>query len=331
MDQAISENKLIDAMRRAAVEAHKWIGATSPNPAVGAVALNAEGEILAASCHQRAGSMHAEAEVIEYCRRENLLSRVHTLCSTLEPCNHQGQTPPCTEAIIKSGIRHVAIGTRDPNPSVKGGGVEYLQQSGIDVICGVAEEECKHLIASFAYSVKTNKPWITIKRAFDRSGSPIPPPGQKTFTSPESLKLAHSLRKMSDAIMAGSGTILVDDPLFTVRYVPDFPGKRRHLAIIDRRKRVPENYLIDAAGRGLDAAVYDSIEAALKDLTAKGVRNILVEAGPILSQAMFDSQLWCMSVSIHADDPDRVEVNFNPNEPIPFATDKFNWEWFLPG
>jgi diaminohydroxyphosphoribosylaminopyrimidine deaminase/5-amino-6-(5-phosphoribosylamino)uracil reductase len=135
---------------------------------------------------------------------------------------------------------------------------------------------------------------------------------------------------MADAIMAGSGTIIVDDPLFTVRYVPDYPGKRRQLAIIDRRKRVSQNYLSDAAGRGLDAGVYDGIETALQDLTGKGARNILVEAGPVLSQAMFDSQLWCMSVTIHKGDPDRVEVHFNPNEHVPFDKDAFRWEWFLP-
>ena len=203
-------------------------------------------------------------KLIEYCRAQNLLDQVHTLCVTLEPCNHQGRTPPCTEAIIESGIRHVAVGTRDPNPHVKGGGIERLQQAGVDVVCGVNEEECKQLIAPFAYSVQTGKPWITIKRAFDAKGSPIPPPGQKTFTSPESLKLAHQLRKKSDAIMAGSGTILVDDPLFTVRYVPDHENKRRRLAIIDRRRRVPQNYLAEAAGRGLDATVYDGYWSGLE-------------------------------------------------------------------
>jgi len=330
MDQKIPENKLSDAMRRAAAEARKWIGATSPNPPVGAVALDAEGEIMAVATHRHAGDLHAEAALIEVCRTQNRLALVHTICSTLEPCNHEGRTPPCTETIIRAGIKHVAIGTRDPNPNVKGGGFEFLQQAGLDVVCGINEEECKQLIAPFSYSVLTGKLWITIKRAFDRNGSPIPPPGQKTFTSPESLKLAHRLRKKADAIMAGSGTILVDDPLFTVRYVPDYAGKRRQLAIIDRRKRVPQNYLTEAAARGLDAAVYTDIETALKDLSNKGVCDVLVEAGPILSQAMFDSHFWCMSVTIHKGDPDRVEVHFNPYEPMPFATDEFRWEWFLP-
>jgi diaminohydroxyphosphoribosylaminopyrimidine deaminase/5-amino-6-(5-phosphoribosylamino)uracil reductase len=325
-----TENALNEAMRHACAEARKWLGATSPNPAVGAAALNAEGEIIALAVHKRAGDAHAEAALLEQCRTQNILGQAETLCVTLEPCNHFGRTPPCTEAIIHAGIKNVVIGTRDPNTHVAGGGIEHLREKGVRVICGVNEDECRQLITSFSYSVRTGKPWITIKRAFDRNGSPIPPPGQKTFTSPESLRLAHRLRKKADAIIAGSGTILVDDPLFTVRYVPDFPGKRRWLAIIDRRQRVPENYLNEARNRGLDAVVYPTVDGALEDLKAKGVRDILVEAGPKLSQAMFDSQFWCMSVTIHQGDPDRIEVQFNPHETVPFATDSFRWDWCLP-
>jgi diaminohydroxyphosphoribosylaminopyrimidine deaminase/5-amino-6-(5-phosphoribosylamino)uracil reductase len=326
----IPESKLLEAMRRAAAEARKWIGATSPNPPVGAAALDADGNLLMTAAHRHAGERHAEAELIETCRAQQSLAKVHTLCVTLEPCNHQGRTPPCTEAIINSGIRHVVIGTRDSNPHVRGGGIEHLQQAGIEAVAGVNEEECKQLIASYAYKVQTGRPWITIKRAFAKDGSMIPPPGQKTFTSPASLRLAHQLRKKADAIIAGSGTILVDDPLFTVRYVPDHPGKRRFLAIIDRRRRVSPAYLADAAGRGLDAAVYDDISLALQDLAAKGACDVLVEAGPLLSQAMFDSHLWCASVTIRRGDPDRIEIDFNPREPIPFATEQFRWEWILP-
>lgn len=331
MDHKIPENRLSEALRRAAAEARKWLGATSPNPAVGAVALNAEGEILAVAAHRRAGEAHAEAALLALCRAQNMVLQIHTICVTLEPCNHQGLTPPCTEAIIHAGIKYVAIGARDPNPDVAGGGVERLRQAGIDVTEGIDEDECRQLITSFSYSVQTGKPWITIKRALDHSGSAIPPPGQKTFTSIESLRLAHRLRKKADAIIAGSGTILVDDPLFTVRYVPDYPHKRRWLAIIDRRRRVPENYLAAAAERGFDAVVYDTIETALEDLKNKGARDVLVEAGPELSQAMFDYHLWCMSVTVRQGDSDRIDVDFNSRETMPFATEKFRLEWFLPG
>lgn len=331
MDIKIADNRLLEAMRFACAEARKWMGATSPNPAVGAVALGTEGQILAVKSHCRAGEAHAEAALIDHCRNENMLDQVAALCVTLEPCNHHGRTPPCVNAILESGIAQIAIGVRDPNPNVVGGGVERLIEAGLTVAFDVNEDECRQLIAPFAYSVQTGKPWITIKRAFDRGGSPIPPPGQRTFTSPESLKLAHRLRKKADAIIVGSGTILVDDPLFTVRYVPDHPGKRRWLAIIDRRRRVPQNYLAEAAERGLDAIVYETVEMALEDLKNKRARDVLVEAGPILSQAMFDSHLWCMSVTIEQGDPDRIEVDFNPSEPMPFAPDSFRWDWSLPG
>lgn len=318
-------------MRRAAAEARKWLGATSPNPAVGAVALDATGKILAVTAHRRAGDAHAEAALLELCRAQNKILQIHTLCVTLEPCNHQGLTPPCTEALIHAGIKHIAIGTRDPNAKVAGGGLEWLQASDIDVTIGIEEEECRQLIVPFAYSVATGKPWITIKRALDRAGSAIPPPGQKTFTSTESLRLAHRLRKKADAIIAGSGTILTDDPLFTVRYVPDYQNKKRWLAIIDRRRRVPENYIAAATERGFQVVVYETIESALEELGKKNVRDVFVEAGPALSQAMFNYQLWCMSVTVRQGDPDQVDVTFNPRETMPFTPEKFRWEWFLPG
>jgi diaminohydroxyphosphoribosylaminopyrimidine deaminase/5-amino-6-(5-phosphoribosylamino)uracil reductase len=330
MTHALSPNSLAKAMHLAASEARKWMGSTAPNPPVGAVALDEDGQVIARTAHHRAGEAHAEAKLIEECRAAGTLSKIHTLCVTLEPCNHHGRTPPCCDALIASGVRHVAIGCRDPNPKVAGGGLERLKSAGMEVVTGINEDECRELIHAFTYASLTGKPWITIKRAFDKSGSAIPPPGQKTFTSTASLHLAHELRKKSGAIIAGSGTILVDDPLFTVRYVADYPGKRRFLAIIDRRGRVPASYIAAAAERGLDALLYQDIETALKDLTQKGVQDILVEAGPGLSNAMFDSHFWCMSVTIHQDDPDRIEVHFNSREPMPFAVDKFRWEWFLP-
>jgi diaminohydroxyphosphoribosylaminopyrimidine deaminase / 5-amino-6-(5-phosphoribosylamino)uracil reductase len=326
----LSDAILTNAMRHASALAREWIGATSPNPPVGAVALDAEGAILAAVAHQRAGGMHAEAAVIELCRAQNLLPKIATLCVTLEPCNHQGRTPPCTEALIRSGIQRIAIGTRDPNRNVIGGGVERLQQAGIEVLCGVAEAECQQLIHAFAYNAQTGKPWITIKRAFDRKGSMIPAPGQRTFTSTESLLLAHRLRKKADAIITSSRTILVDNPLFNVRHVPDYPAKRRWLAILDRRGQVSENYLAEAIHRGLDPLISHDIKQAIADLAAHGAQDILVEAGPTLSQDMLDSGLWTMSVAIHQGDPDLVEVEFNRLERLPFPPKAFRWEAVLP-
>jgi diaminohydroxyphosphoribosylaminopyrimidine deaminase/5-amino-6-(5-phosphoribosylamino)uracil reductase len=325
-----SDSILTNAMHHAAAEARKWIGATSPNPPVGAVALAADGSILAAAAHQRAGGPHAEAALLTLCREQNLLPKISMVCVTLEPCNHHGRTPPCTEALINAGIKHVAIGARDPNPKVIGGGIGRLQQAGIEVICGINESECLQLMHAFAYQAQTGKPWITIKRAFDRNGSMIPVPGQKTFTSQESLTLTHRLRKKADAIITGSGTILADNPLFNVRHVPDYPGKRRWLAILDRSGRVPESYLSEAKTRGLDPVIYNDIEQAIADLSARGAQDILVEAGPSLSQAMLDVRLWTMSVDIRQGDTDLVGVNFNLRERLPFKPEEFSWEAILP-
>jgi diaminohydroxyphosphoribosylaminopyrimidine deaminase/5-amino-6-(5-phosphoribosylamino)uracil reductase len=259
------------------------------------------------------------------------LPKIAMVCVTLEPCNHHGRTPPCTEALINAGIKRVAIGARDPNPKVIGGGIGRLQQAGIEVICGVNESECQQLMHAFAYQAQTGKPWITIKRAFDRNGSMFPAPGQKTFTSEKSLILAHRLRKKADALITGSGTILADHPLFNIRHVADYPGKRRWLAILDRRGIVPESYLAEAKNRGLDALIYNDIEQAIADLAARGAQDILVEAGPGLSQAMLDANLWTMAANIRQGDTDDfINVDFNPRERLPFRPEDFSWEAILP-
>lgn len=317
-------------MRQAAFAARKWMGATSPNPPVGAVALDSSGKILATAAHQRAGMAHAEALLIEECRKQNFLSQVETLCVTLEPCNHHGLTPPCSEAIIQSGIKKVVIGTRDPNPKVTGGGVEKLRSAGIEVITGVAEEECRQLIHAFAYYVQTGKVWLTVKRAINSEGSMIPPVGQKTFTSSDSLKLAHLLRKKADAILTGSGTILADHPLFTVRHVADQPDKRRWLAILDRRGRVPDDYIGAAAKRGLDIIIYQDLGEALRDLARKGAQDVLAEAGPALSQSLLDSGLWTMSVTIRQGLTDKIDVALNTHQALPLDPQQFRWDYVLP-
>jgi diaminohydroxyphosphoribosylaminopyrimidine deaminase/5-amino-6-(5-phosphoribosylamino)uracil reductase len=317
-------------MKAACAEARKYLGATSPNPPVGAAALNASGEILAVAAHQRAGEAHAEAALLALCRQQGILDQVKTLCVTLEPCNHHGRTPPCTEAIIASGIKQIVIGTRDPNAHVKGGGIERLQEAGIEVITDLDEAECKILIHAFAYHAKTGLPWITVKRALTSEGSMIPPKGQKVFTSQASLTLAHRLRKKADAILTGSGTILADNPEFTVRHVSDHAGKQRYLGIMDRRKQVPESYAVAAQQRRFEPMVFDDIESAIKDLADKGVRDILVEAGPTLSKAVLDSHLWNMSVTIQQGNSDVTTVEFNTNNYMSFDSKNFNWENFLP-
>jgi diaminohydroxyphosphoribosylaminopyrimidine deaminase/5-amino-6-(5-phosphoribosylamino)uracil reductase len=297
------------ALEAALIEARRYIGATAPNPPVGAAALNAAGEVIAVAAHVKAGEGHAEARLLADCRARGILGDVAAMAVTLEPCNHQGRTPPCSEAILSSHIRRVHIGARDPNPHVAGKGAERLRAAGCQVtFTEPFREECAELIEPFVHWATTGLPWVVVKQALDRDGCMIPPPGQKTFTREKSLRLAHELRKRADAIITGSGTVLADNPEFTVRHVLDHPGKRRWLAILDRRGRVPESYLEAARGRGFAVFKLASLEQGLKDLAALGAVEVLVEAGPAVTQACLAASLWNRHVVIRSTPlGDRVE------------------------
>ena len=281
--------------------ASEHAGATSPNPPVGCVLLDAEGRTLAAAAHRKAGDLHAEAAAIALSRENGTFHRIHTVVATLEPCNHTGRTPPCADAILGTPARELWIGASDPNPHVAGGGAARLAAMGLSVrfLDGLADPRTRplaasvrKLIAPFAKRVRTGLPWVTVKQAIDRAGSMVPPPGRRTFTSDVSLDLAHALRRRADAILTGSGTVLADAPEFTVRRVPDFPGKRRQLVILDRRARVPSTYLDAARARGFDVSVQGSPPEALARLGEAGALEVLVEAGPQLTAAVLAGGLW---------------------------------------
>jgi diaminohydroxyphosphoribosylaminopyrimidine deaminase/5-amino-6-(5-phosphoribosylamino)uracil reductase len=301
-------------MKMAINAAEQFLGATAPNPPVGAIALDRNGKILLGAGHARAGEMHAEAKVLDLAQKLGKIKDIESLVVTLEPCNHQGKTPACVEAILKhKNIRRVVFGCKDPNGAVKGGGAERLKAAGLEVISGVLESECEFLIRAFTKHSSTGLPYVTIKAAFTKEGSMIPPAGQKTFTGNESLLFAHELRKRSDAIWTGSGTILADNPEFTVRWVKDHPGKIRTLAISDRRRRVPADYLTKAEKNGFRPYFAPSLEEGLAYLGKNGVLDVLVEAGPALRDAWLESGLWDESVVItqsNGDEGDDVEIDF---------------------
>lgn len=318
------------AMQRACFEARQWMGATSPNPPVGACALDENGNILATGAHHRAGEAHAEAELLKICREQGLLTHIDSVAVTLEPCNHHGKTPPCSEALISAGVRKIIVGVQDPNTGVKGGGIERLRQAGIEVIEGIEADACQKLIHAFSFYSRTQKPFVTVKRAFDPSGSMIPTGGKKTFTSQASLILAHRLRKKADALVTGSGTVLADTPLFSVRHVQDHEGKRRILAILDRQQRVASDYIDAASKRGFDVRLYSDIDLCFSALAEAGIQDVLVEAGPRLSDAILSSNHWAMCVDIHKAQQDKIDVFCNKSLRLPFNTDQLNIEDFLP-
>lgn len=292
---------IVAAFRHAIALARRHEGATAPNPPVGCVLLDADGRIIATGAHRRAGAPHAEAEALRVARDAGRLGRLHTLVVTLEPCNHHGRTPPCVEAILAAPAREIWIACRDPNPGVVGGGVERLLADGRTVRFLAALDhpsapavltDAERLLAPFAKRTLAGRPFVTLKQALARTGGMVPPPGQKTFTSEASLRLAHQLRRRADAILTGSGTILADRPLLTVRHVPDHRGKQRQLVILDRRRRVPASYLEQARRGGFAVHVLDDLDDALDLVGAAGGLEVLVEAGPSLTASVLERELW---------------------------------------
>ncbi len=298
---------IAEAFRLALTAGEAVAGATAPNPPVACALLDAQGQVLACEVHQRAGQPHAEAAAIEACRRAGAAESIHSVVVTLEPCNHQGRTPPCADAILATGAKAVWIGVRDPNPSVRGGGAARLAAKGLAIgfldqldypSAGGLAWSARRLIAPFALWSRTGRPWVTVKRAIAADGSMIPPAGRKTFADQAALLLAHRLRRRADAIITGSGCVLADDPAFTVRHVADHAGKRRILAILDRRGRTPPYYVGAAKARGFDVWLRADVGALLAELGAAGVTEALVEAGPTLAGTFLGQDLWDEKVTI---------------------------------
>lgn len=297
----LSAQQIVRGFEDALNAARLFEGATAPNPAVGCALFDKAGHRLALAAHQRAGGLHAEASALQFCKEQGTLKDIHTAIVTLEPCNHTGRTPACCDALLATSVQEIWIGSLDPNRHVQGGGATRLKNSGRDVfflnsLQGLDTNDlCRRLdrlIAPFVKHSGTGLPWVTVKQALTVDGSMIPPPGDKTFTSEVSLDLAHSLRRRADAIVTGSGTVLADNPLFTVRRVSDFIHKKRSLAILDRRARVTAAYVVAAEERGFDVVIGTSIDTLLRALGDAGALEVLVEAGPLVTQSILDTEFW---------------------------------------
>jgi len=222
-------------MKRAIKLAKRGLGRTSPNPVVGAVIVK-EGKIVGEGYHRQAGLPHAEIEAIKAAGNK---AKGADLYVTLEPCNHHGRTPPCTEAILKAGIKRVFIGMHDPNPHVTGGGEKYLRQNGIYVETGILEKECQHLNEVFIKYVTTGLPFVSLKLAATLDGKIALASGEaKWITNEKSRRFVHHLRDIHDAILVGIGTVLKDNPSLTTR-LPNKKGKDPLRIILDTHLRIP--------------------------------------------------------------------------------------------
>ncbi len=196
-------------MRKCLQLAIKGRGRTSPNPMVGCVVLDKKGEIISTGYHKKYGDLHAERNALNVI--ETGLG--DTLIVNLEPCCHQGKTPPCTDIIIKKGIKRVVYGMKDPNPLVAGKGLKILQQSGIEVIGPVLEKECQKLNEIFVKNKTQNRPFIALKTASTLDGKIATFNGDsKWITSEKSRLEGKKLRKIYDAILTSSSTVIADNP-----------------------------------------------------------------------------------------------------------------------
>jgi diaminohydroxyphosphoribosylaminopyrimidine deaminase/5-amino-6-(5-phosphoribosylamino)uracil reductase len=306
-------------MRRAIELARRGEGHVEPNPLVGAVIFAdtepAAGHILAEGWHGRFGGPHAEIVALE---AAGAAARGGTLAVTLEPCCHHGKTPPCTDAIIASGIARVVIGAGDPFPAVNGGGIDALRRAGIEVITGVCESDALRLIAPFRMLVERGRPWVIAKWAMSLDGRVATAGRESRWISSEASRSAvHKLRGRVDAILCGIGTALADDPLLTARPA----GPRQAVRVVlDGAARLPlasrlvqtaaEVPVLVAAGpdapadrvaalRSAGCEVWQSDEgdrstrlaALLAELGRRRCTNVLVEGGPGIVGGLADAAL----------------------------------------
>jgi diaminohydroxyphosphoribosylaminopyrimidine deaminase/5-amino-6-(5-phosphoribosylamino)uracil reductase len=194
--------------------ARKAAGRTSPNPMVGAVLVR-HGRIVGAGYHRFAGGDHAEIAAL---KQAGAKARGATLYITLEPCSHQGRTPPCTRALIQAGIKEVVCGARDPNPLVSGRGFRKLRSAGIRVRAGILQDECRALIEGFSKFITRRLPFVILKLAATLDGKIAAASGDARWISgEESRQTAHRLRNEVDAVIVGIGTVKADDPQLTCR------------------------------------------------------------------------------------------------------------------
>jgi diaminohydroxyphosphoribosylaminopyrimidine deaminase / 5-amino-6-(5-phosphoribosylamino)uracil reductase len=276
-------------LRRALDLAREGVGLTSPNPCVGAVIVDDQGNVVGTGSHTYTGVKHAEILALEQAGDK---ARGATLYINLEPCSHQGRTSPCADAVIAAGIRRVVASIQDPNPQVSGKGFARLRNAGVAVASGILEDEARPLNESFAKYVRHGIPFVTLKAAMTLDGKIAPPPsrnphtpeaGGRTedwITSEPARAHVQELRHQNDAILVGVGTVIADDPLLTDR--SSRPRRRPLLRVVlDSRLRLPlESRVVQTAKNDVLVLCSFAEEKRSKELQDHGVR---VEQIPTVS------------------------------------------------
>lgn len=265
-------------MQLAIREARKGLGRTSPNPCVGAVVVK-NNRLIAAGYHHQAGTPHAEVHAL---RAAGAKARGATIYVTLEPCNHTGRTPPCTQAILAAGIKRVVVGMLDPNPLVAGGGCHTLAAHGLEITQGVLAEECRSLNLPFSKYITSGLPWVIMKAGISLDGRLALASGQCSWlTNEQSRRQVHRLRDRVDAILIGSGTALGDDPVLTTR-LPGRRGRDPLRVILDTSLRLPPSAKMLQQASSAPTWIFCGPEADAERAEA------LLKAGAIIKQVRLD-------------------------------------------
>ncbi len=303
-------------MRRAIQLAQRGAGRVEPNPMVGCVVAR-RGKVLGEGFHRRFGGPHAEIVAIRACKQS---VRGATLYVTLEPCCHEGKTPPCVDALIDAGVSRVVVGVRDPNPLVAGRSLRKLRRVGIKVDLGVEKQGAAELIAPFATVQTLRRPFIIAKWAEGLDGQLVTPRGVSPWISCEtSRKFVHRLRARVDGILVGSETIRIDDPQLTARGVAIRRIATR--VVVDSRLRIAPGSKLVATALDVPTIVFTTAECAvsrraktlagkgvevfavrerkgglclsgvMRNLAKRGMTNVLVEGGPTILNAFLKKKI----------------------------------------
>lgn len=284
-------------MKRALELAARGIGVTAPNPAVGCVILDCAGQVIGEGWHEYDLKDHAEIVALRVAQQHaSGRLRGGTAYITLEPCNHQGRTGPCTEALIAAGLSRVVAATGDPNPNVTGHGMEALHAAGIETVLGVCETEARRINESFARWIQTRRPFVVMKVAMTLDGRIAPPPGHHTAREPywitcEAARSAvQPLRWQADAVLVGVDTVLSDDPHLT-----DRSGLRRRRPlqrlILDSALRMPlDCELVRSVENDVVVYTVSADEQRARELRERGVRVEVLpaEAGRVPLHTLLD-------------------------------------------
>jgi diaminohydroxyphosphoribosylaminopyrimidine deaminase/5-amino-6-(5-phosphoribosylamino)uracil reductase len=284
------------AMRRAFALATQG-PVTGGNPQVGAVLLDAAGTIVAEGWHRGAGTPHAEVDALSKLAPGKVApsklapskvpdARGLTAVVTLEPCNHTGRTGPCSVALIEAGVERVVYAISDPG-HLSAGGAQHLRDAGVEVIEGVLADEAEALLHIWLTSVRRGRPWVTVKWASTLDGRAAAADGTSQWiTGTAARQRVHEQRAANDAILTGTGTVLADDPSLTARGDAGELLANQPVPVVVGERAIPADAALRQHPAGLIETGTRDLDAALRDLDARGIRRVFVEAGPTLVSAL---------------------------------------------